>query len=130
MTCAVAISNTMCRYRTYYPVYLADHEVTELSNRWLRLVEHLPTDAPPSASAHCCYIRTVILYEQPYRVLPSRDFAYHWQGEHTLTNDDIVEWDERLFKVMWGRCAHFGGRWAMSYVARPWTPPEGDEASQ
>jgi hypothetical protein len=80
------------------------------------VVEPISVDAPASARPHCCYIRTIIFYEQPFRVVvpPKADgtvgqFAEHGRFEHHFTWNDVLEFDGERWHVGGGRVAHIPG---------------------
>ena len=85
---------------------------------WLaEIVEPLLTDAPENASPWCCYLQTVIFYEQPWRKCRG-EFAKHDQIETRLAGDDIVLIDREKFRLFGGKVRWSDGRWVMTNSAR------------
>ncbi|MEO0870391.1 MAG: hypothetical protein AAFY19_00320 [Pseudomonadota bacterium] len=87
---------------------------------WLAtVVERLDTDAPASARPWCCYTKTVIFYEQPWRVLPDRRaYAEHDRVETVLDGEDILTINGVQFELLGGIVSHDGAGWIMTRRAR------------
>ena len=77
----------------------------------LKIWEPLPTKAPapPKASPHCCYRRSVIFYHSPYITARSvrgwRDKA----GKFHRESPGFVEWDNVEYRLTWNDRVRFGG---------------------
>lgn len=92
---------------------------TRLERPWLlRIDEPLATDAPAVARPHCCYLRTVIFYEDPYRVTDGGNYAEWDRAETLLRLDDLIEFEGETFKVLSGRVQRIDDRWTMRFNAR------------
>lgn len=114
------VGNTFFPFKDDFPTDLSDCEVKEdpaRLHRWL-IVEPLKTKAPASAAAHCCYRRTIIFYEQPWRILPDKkELAKYDEIEHRLTVDDVVRLDGELLALGCGQVMWQDGRWIMVHGA-------------
>jgi hypothetical protein len=119
MAALEAIGNWRARFKEM-PPDLTDCVPTRDPERpWLlQIVEPLPIDAPETAQPWCCYIQTVIFYEQPYRVEEGRNFASYGTVETRLGGDDVVEFEGELFYVMGGTVSWDGARWVMTHRLR------------
>jgi len=113
-----AVSNTLFPYREM-PADLADCEVTRIKPWLLEIVEPLYSTAPgPEVTAPlCCFIRTVIFYKHPYRVVEG-NFA-EWDGVETrLQLEDVVTFEGERYDVTAGCVEWDFNRWVMRYGAR------------
>lgn len=89
---------------------------------WMAEIEWpLPIDAPSTAQPWCCYLDTVILYEQPYRVVEG-DYAEFGRCNTPLRLDDVLEHDGRQWLVHRGAVAWTKGRWHMVWTLRRLEP--------
>lgn len=85
----------------------------------LNVTEALETNAPAHARPWCCYISTVIFYENPWRVDASdkRAWARHDEVESKIHSDDILQVGEDQFQLYGGKCIYRDG-WKMTWKAR------------
>ncbi len=77
---------------------------------WFALAwEVLGVKARPTARPWCCYIRTVIFYDQEYTELE--------RTEHTLEQGSIVLYQGREYRAVSGRCLLDGeDRWCFAHT--------------
>lgn len=111
--------NTMFPYREQ-PVDLRAVTATiDPDHPWLAtVVERLDTDAPATANPYCCYLRTVIFYERPWRYLKDKhEYASYGRCE-TVLIEDWLYLDGEVFELCGGKVSHDGDGWIMTRRAR------------
>jgi hypothetical protein len=129
----VYFGNTYLPYRERQQVdHILVNRVKD-SSRKIVLWEQLTTKVPnPSlASPWCCYINTVVFYARPkvtnqlgsvyksgarYSHVPResrlQEYATH---THKLVTDDILLWQNRLYRVVGGTVVWHGHAWWMRH---------------
>lgn len=110
--------NDLFPYRQFPEDLSPVSAVVEVDRPWLATVkEVLPTDAPASAKPWCCYVRTVIFYEQPWREVAG-NYADHGKIETLLCGHDVIRIGDDIFELHGGAVSHDGERWIMTRRAR------------
>lgn len=112
--------NSFFPFKTDFPKDLSDCEVVQIQPWLIEIIEPLDVTAPgpEAASPHCCYIRTVIFYEKPWRLIPGSGFAEHDRIDARLQNHDLADFEGHRFEIYSGRAEWDGARWIMRHRAR------------
>ena len=105
--------------RTEFPELLMN---VLASHPWLGEIEQkLPVEAPPRASAFCCYLDTVIFYENPLRVIGG-DYVEYGRCDTGIRLDDVFLSGGRQWLVTSGEVAWSKGAWHMVFKLRRLAP--------
>lgn len=84
---------------------------------WEKLTDTVP--GPEVTQPYCCYVRTVIFYEKPYRVNEEKKEFFEWyRVDSTLRPDDVVEFEGERFEVGTGQIVWYEGAWYCREWAR------------
>lgn len=123
-------ANTFFRYKKDYPADIADCRVARPKPFRLVIWEPLLTNAPQRARAYCCYVKTVIFYNDT-----DADGPNEWDAIETrLTWDDVVKFEGDLFTIGGGTVKWAEGRWWMVRHARrvdaDFTLPNGPDKAE
>lgn len=107
-------ANTFFPHKRDYPSDLSDCRVARPKPFRLVIWEPLLTNAPQRACAYCCYVKTVIFYNET-----DTDGPNEWDAIETrLSWDDVVSFEGDLFTVGGGTVKWADGRWWMCRHAR------------